>query len=295
MLASCSAKPIDTDDSGSIALVEEFFAHLEGGEAAQAAALTSMEFDDEFIDNDFYRASAALPSDMRIVNTSGYDSGGFEANVSYVTNDPDHPSTLDVRVRHDDDDNLTIASWDGSTVVHTSPSLFPGTLTVNATLDIDMTEGRTLTLLPAAYRAEYSDPGRLTHFVGQDSEFIANIPYSGDGPRLNATPALLPEVSDGVLAAIEDYQAACAEEGFVGSSCPNELVEYVGTALDSSVTAEWYTRPGPEIVYENGEFRATNDYQVELSSWEPGSIIDVTYSGVVSRDEGGDIVVTLED
>ncbi|WP_163541249.1 hypothetical protein [Occultella kanbiaonis] len=297
-LTACAPSPIDTDDTGSIALVEEFFAHLEAGEAAEAAALTNMDLADEFIDDDFYRASVALPSNARIVATSGYDDIGLTATVTYTLDDAADPVDLDVRVSPRDD-VLEISGWDGDSPVSIGPANAPGSITVNGELEYAVAdEGNALTLLPAAYAAEYHDPTGLTHLLGQDSTFTATIPqrYGADaassGARLTATPTLLPDVAPGLLDAIEGLQAACAGEGFTGTSCPEELTETLEQPLDPSVTAEWFREPGPEILFIDGTYQATSTYRIVFSD-DNVSIMTVSYTGTVTRDAAGAIDFTL--
>ena len=295
-LTACSPAPIDTDDSGSIALVEEFFAHLEAGEASEAAALTDMDFADEFIDDDFYRASVALPSNARIVATSGDDSIGLTATVEYILDDPGDPIDLDIRVSPRDGE-LKISGWKSDGLITIGPVNAPGIVTVNGRLEYEVAEeGNTLTLLPAAYAGEYHDPTGLTHLIGQDSTFTASIPRllnddGSRGPRLNASPTLLPDVEPGLLAAIEDLQAACAEEHFAGPSCPEELTAALSEPLDSSVTAEWFREPGPEIYFTDDGYRATSTYQVVFSD-DAAPTMTVSYTGIVSRDPAGTIIFT---
>ncbi|MBZ2197960.1 hypothetical protein [Occultella gossypii] len=297
-LTACAPSPIDTDDTGSIALVEEFFAHLEAGEAAEAAALTNMDLADEFINDDFYRASVALPSNARIVATSGYDEIGVTATVAYTLDDAAESVDLDVRVSPRDD-GLEISGWEGDSPVSIGPGNAPGTVTVNGVLEYAVAdEGNTLTLLPGAYAAEYHDPTGLTHLLGQDSTFTASIPHrygdggASSGARLDATAVLLPDVEPGLLVAIEDLQAACAGEHFTGTSCPGELNEAFEQPLDASVTAEWFREPGPEILFIDGNYQATSTYSVRFSD-DNVSIMTVSYTGTVTRDAAGAIGFTL--
>lgn len=295
LLTGCAPSPIDTEDARSTALVEKFFAHLEAGEATEAAALTDMELADEFVDDSFYRASAALPSDAHIVDTDGSDAIGLTVTVEYTLDEPAVPVILSVRVSPRDG-HLKIAGWEGGSPITIGPANSPGTVTVNGTREYAVAdEGNVLTLLPGAYRAEYHDPTGLTDLIGQESTFTAIVPVqSGNGgrgsARLNATPALRPDVESGLLDAIDDLQVACAEEHFIGPSCPEELIEVRDQPLDASVTAEWYRDPGPEIRFVDGSFQAVSSYTIRFSD-DTEPTMTVSYSGTLTRDSANAIAL----
>lgn len=298
-LSACAPTPLDTDDSESIALVEEFFAHLEAGEAAEAAALTSIDFTDEVVDDAFYGASAALPTDATIVSTTGDDASSLSAVVEVTLDSVPERVQLEVRVARDDDE-LRIAGWRGGSPITIGPADVPGTLTVNGALEYTLADSRnTLMLLPGVYTGEYDDPSRLTRLIGQEDSFTAVVPelavsetVAPGGPaRLDATPVLASDVEPGLRDAVEALQDACAAEGFAAPACPDELAAVVPEPLDSAVTAEWFREPGPEFRFVDGRFEATSSAQVRFSD-DTLPLTTVSYSGTISRDASGRIVLT---
>ncbi|UTT59701.1 hypothetical protein [Cellulosimicrobium cellulans] len=74
-LVACAPGAPDTDTTESVAVVEDFFAKLEAGRASDAAALTTIDLDEDLVDDDFYRASVARPTDARVVASSGSPAG----------------------------------------------------------------------------------------------------------------------------------------------------------------------------------------------------------------------------
>ncbi|MDD9151015.1 hypothetical protein PUY80_00375 [Plantibacter flavus] len=295
-LTAC-ARPIDTDDSDSIALVEAFFAHLEAGEATEAAALTSIDFPEEFIDDDFYRASDALPSDARIVKTTGYDAGGFTATVEYTLEGAEGTGRLELRVVPEEGE-LRIASWRGDGPITISRMESVGTVTVNDQLKYVLAEdGNELQLLPGAYAVAFEDPTGLVKLIGKEDAFTAYVPdlvdadgqATGDG--FSFSPAFMSDVEPGLAAAIEGLQAACGAEHFVGPSCPEELTSVLPGPLGDAVTAEWFREPGPEIVLIDGEYHATSAFRIRFSD-DALPILTVSYTGVLTRDAAGTIAFT---
>ncbi|MFD0559577.1 hypothetical protein FB566_0224 [Stackebrandtia endophytica] len=294
-LVGCAAAPIDTDDSGSIALVEEFFADLEAGKASEAAALTSMDFGEEFVDDDFYRASAAFPTDARIVETSGYDAAAFSAIVEFTLEGADVPATLEVRTTREGDE-LKISGWRGDSAIAIGPFPAAGTVTVNDRLEYVLAaEDNRLTLLPGAYSVEYDDPTGLLQLSGRDAAFTAYVPeiVTANGEVLAAgfqvVPTFMPDVEPGLYEAVGQLQAACAEEGFIGPSCPAEFTW--DEPFDGSVTAEWFRGPGPEIRLVDGGYQATANYQVRFSN-DTAPVMTVSYTGTIGRDASGAVTFT---
>jgi hypothetical protein len=294
-LTGC-ARGIDTDDSGSTALVEEFFAHLEAGEATKAAALTTIDFPEEFIDDDFYRASDALPADARIVETRGYDSGGFRATVEYTFDGAEASGTLELSVSREDGE-LRITGWRGDTPITIGGIESAATVTVNDQLEYPLAEdGAELQLLPGAYGVRYEDPTGLTKLLGTEDAFTAYVPdLGGDEGQadFSFSPAFAADVEPGLAAVVEGLQAACAAERFVGSSCPTELTASLPEPLGESVTAEWFREPGPVFTLIDGEYHATSSFRVRFSD-DALPITTVSYTGVLTRDPAGAIAFTPE-
>lgn len=288
-LAGCAAG-IDTDDSGSRAVVEKFLDHLEAGEATAAAALTEMEFGDEFIDDDFYKASAALPTDAKIVKTTGYDDFGFSATVEFVLDDPAEPQSLDLRVV-EDDGVFTIASWWGYIPIRIGPFPAHGTVRVNDTLEYTLAdEGNELDLLPAVYNLEYTDPtGLLRLGVDDDTSFTVTSPNNGEG--FSIVPSFMPDVEPAITAEVERLQNACASEGFTGPSCPAELIDAV-TASPAAATmpAEWFRANGLDIRMKGDGYEATAIYDVRSDGLP--DLVTVSYVGAVTRDASGAVIFT---
>lgn len=298
LLTACAPTPIDTDNSQSIALVEEFLADLEAGKATEAAALTAIDFDQRFIDDDFYRASAALPTNTRIVETSGYDSGGFVATVEYTLDGIDSPGTFRLQTTRDEgDEDLKIDFWGLNPEVRIAARPAAGTFTVNGQYEFVVEEENVLTLLPAAYAVEYHDPTGLLTPLGKDSEFTAYEPEIVDASGalvadgLSIAPTLMPDVEPGVYAAIKNLQAACTEEQFVGPSCPDELIENLAGPLDTSITADWFRDPAIQFEYVDGGYHASTGYKVKFSD-DSLPMMEVSYSGEVTRDGSGGIAFT---
>jgi len=287
-VAAC-APSVDTDDSGSIAVVEEFLAHLEAGEATAAAALTDMEFSAELVDDDFYAASAAIPRDARIVSTEGYDGAAFRATVEYVLDDPARPESLEVRVR-EDDGAFAIAGWTDDLPVRIGPYPAAGVVEVNGEIEYTLAdEGNELLLLPGLYTLTYLDPTRLLQVDGvQDPSFTLLVP-SVDRPVI--VPGFLPDVVPAISAELDRLQAACQAEGFTGPSCPAELVDAMAlTPVSPSANVLWFAQSGPELVLTDGGYELHASYLFE--SDELPRTIDVSYSGAVTRDASGAVVLT---
>ena len=287
-LAGCTAGE-KTDDSGSIAVVEKFFAHLESGEASAAAALTEMDFPEELIDDKFYAASAALPSDSRILQTEGYDGGGFSATVQYVLDDPSEPVTLEVTVGELEDE-LRVSGWRFNSPLRIGPVPAAGVVTVNEQLEYTLAEeGNELLLLPAIYSFTYNDPtGLLLLNGGEGNSFTAAVPGSD---TVSIVPSFLPDVVPAVRDNVERLQSDCEEEAFTGPSCPTELIDAMKIAQDSGpVTVEWFREAGADIVWKDGSYESTMSYRVH-SEQLPQDVV-VSYTGAVTRNSAGDVVFT---
>jgi len=286
-LTGCAAG-IDTDDTGSVAVVEKFLKHLEAGEATAAAALTDLDFADELIDDDFYAASAALPTDARIVKTSGYDDFGFSATVEFVLDDASAPESLDLTVR-ENDGVFTIVRWSSYLPVRIGPYPAHGVVRVNNTLDYTLAKaGNDLTLLPAAYALEYTDPtGLLRLGAEDDTSFTVNSPNRGEG--FSIVPSFLPDVEPSITTEIERLQNACAAEGFTGPSCPPGLVDAV-TASPGAATSsgEWFRDSGIDIRMKGDGYEATSSYTFRND--ELPDLITVSYTGTVTRGASGAVV-----
>jgi len=287
-LTGCAAKGIDTDDTGSVAVVEKFLEHLEAGEATAAAALTDLDFADELIDDDFYAASAALPTDARIVKTSGYDDFGFSATVEFVLDDASAPESLDLTVS-ENDGVFTIVRWSGFLPLRIGPYPAQGVVRVNDTLEYTLAEaGNDLVLLPAAYALEYTDPtGLLRLGAEDDTSFTVNSPNRGEG--FSIVPTFRPDVEPSITTEIERLQNACAAEGFTGPSCPPELVKAV-TASPGAATSsgEWFRDSGLDVRMKGDGYEATSSYTFRND--ELPDLITISYTGTVTRDASGTVV-----
>lgn len=289
-LAGCSAGA-EAGDSESRAVVDEFLAHLEAGEATAAAALTDMPFPDELIDDSFYAASLALPSDARIVATEGSDGGPFTATVSYVLDDPQVPETLDVRVAEQAGE-YTIIGWTDDLPLTVGPFPAAGVIEVNGLVDYTLADaGNELLLLPGLYSFSYDDPtGLLRLSDGTESPFEVRSPRSSD---IGIVPAFLPDVVPSVTAEIERLQVQCGEAGFTGPSCPPELTQAAALSpVASPASADWFLESGLDIVFDDSGYRASATYLVQ--SDQLTADVTATYTGAVSRDAAGTVVFTPE-
>ncbi|MBE9926952.1 hypothetical protein G8C93_13755 [Cellulosimicrobium cellulans] len=291
ILAGCAPGTVDTDTTESVAVVEDFFARLEAGRASDAAALTTVDLDEDLVDDDFYRASVARPTDARVVASSG-SSVGASVTVEFTLDGVDGPVSLEVRTTRDGDRTMISDLGTADTVGAGQP--VPGTLTVNGQVEYPAAELTPVTLLPGAYAVEYTDPNGLLEGLGRGSSFTAYVPdvVREDGVVAEGfafAPTLMPDVEPGVEEAVERLQAACEDEGLTGPSCPSELVE---NARETSRT-EWFAEPGPVIRYVDGAYEATAEYTVLL--WDDGDLpaeVRASYAGTVSRDASGKIAFT---
>lgn len=291
VLAGCAPGAVDTDTTESVAVVEDFFASLEAGRASDAAALTTIDLDEDLVDDDFYRASVARPTDARVVASSG-SSAGASVTVEFTLDGVDGPVSLEVRTTRDGD-RTTISDLGTADTIGAGQPV-SGTLTVNGQVEYPAAELTPVTLLPGAYAVEYTDPTGLLEGLRRGSSFTAFVPdvVREDGVVAEGfafTPTLRPDVEPGVEEAVEGLRAACEDEGLAGPSCPSELVE---NARETSRT-EWFAEPGPEIRYVDGAYEATAEYTVLL--WDDGDLpveVRASYTGTVARDAAGKVTFT---
>lgn len=287
-LTGCTAGEYP-DDSTSIAVVEEFFGHLVSGEATAAAALTDIDFQQELVDDDFYAASPAVPTEARITKTHGEDGGAFSATVEYVLDDPTQPVTLDVQVR-DRDGDMKISGWEFDVPFTLGPTPSAGVVTVNGQIEYNLADsGNELRLLPGLYEMTYEDPTGLTQLEGHDRDtFTVTVP---DRAGVSLVPMLLPDVEPAVTAEIERLQAACESENHTGDSCPAELVAAMEHASAGEPTAiEWYRESGPDFQFTGGTYEATSSYLVHSDQLPQD--VTVTFTGTVARDDSGTVTFT---
>jgi len=286
-VAGC-AKGIDTDASGSIAVVEKFLVHLEAGEATKAAALTDLVFADEFIDDDFYAASAALPTDAHIVETTGWDDVGVTATVEYVLADASEPESLEISVDEKDGEFTITRLWRDLNL-DIGPYPAQGVVRVNDTLEYSLAESNELSLLPALYNIEYVDTTGLLR-LGEDN----NTSLTVESPNLDVltiVPGLMPDVDPAIRAEVERLQATCVAEGLTGPSCPTELVEAATASPGAAAEeTEWFRQNGPDLWMKGKGYEATMAFQLRNEQLPKGLI--VTYTGIVTRDASGAVVFT---
>ncbi|MBP1326498.1 hypothetical protein JOF28_001730 [Leucobacter exalbidus] len=288
-LVGCAASAPAPDNSGSIEVIEQFFDHLEAGEATAAAALTDVDFDAALIDDDLYAASAAIPSDARIVSTVGDGWTGVTAQVEYVLDDQAHPETLELRARTQDG-VPKITGLGSHLSVHISLLPYAGTLTINDafTFTPSEVESGSITLLPARYDFTYADPtGLLEMTDAEDSAFTVQTPTDD----LHAIrPTFRPDVEPAVAAEIQRLQGACEDEGLTGPSCPSELVEALRDVADpAAISVSWFRQTGPDLVLTGQEYELAATYLARLE--EPRVTVTVSYAGRVTRDEAGTVVL----
>lgn len=291
MLGGCAAGEVDTDSSESTALVEEFFADLEAGRATDAAALTAIDFDKELIDDEFYRASVALPTKARIVTSSGSQAGA-SVTIEFALEGVTTPVSLEVHTTREGDE-LRISDLGTTDTIGAGRSV-PGTLTINGRREYQVAELTRVTMLPGAYSVEFTDPTGLLEGLGRDSSFTAYVPAvrTPDGETVAEgfafAPTFRPDVEPGLKEALEQLQAACEKDGFTGPSCPTEFT--LGPRKDS--LPEWFRQPGPEIRLIDGSYEVTARYAVVFWNGDVSTKFDATYTGVISRDASGKIALT---
>lgn len=291
-LAGCAPQPVDTDTSESTAVVDAFLAHLEAGEAREAAALTTIEFDDALVDDAFYRASAALPTDAHIVSSAG-SADGAAVTVEFAFDGVDAPVTLELGTSRDGEevkiDRLGPAERIGA------PAPVPGTLIVNDRVEFPLLEpAAEVSLLPGAYAVEYADPTGLLEGADGASAFTAYVPevVAADGSIIGTgfafTPVFMQDVEPGLADALARLQAACEADGFAGPSCPAGFP----TEPRESSSTEWFPKTEPQIVFLDGEFATTAKYDVVFWNGDDSTTVEASYTGTVSRDASGSITFT---
>lgn len=299
-LAGCSPSGSvsgDGETSESVALLEEFFGHLEAGETSDAAAMTSIDFPAEFLDEDFYAASAALPSDAKVVTTKGSDEYTVTATVEFVLDDPENPASATFQVKNDDGER-TISWRDEKFSIINIAS--PGRIVVNGELAYAMqpTGAHDLFLLPALYDIVYDDPTGTTQ-LGDDgtNEFTLPWPLDDADPASdfpsNATvshwnlsvSAWVPtDVIAAADAQIDALTAACVAEGMTGPSCPPEVLAYGKPLVDPS-TVEWFRAPATAPVISDGRVEYSKGFTVRADGdTYPETAV---YTGTLTRDADG--------
>lgn len=306
-LAGCAA---DADVSGdgpteeSVAVLEEFFDHLEAGESAEAAALTDVDFPSEFIDHDFYAASAAKPTDAQIVETSGADSHSVTATVEYVLDDPDNPVATTYTVKNTDGDRSV--SWSSAGQYSLIMVSSPGRIMMNGTLEFPMNDGgQDLVLLPGLYDVSYVDPTGTTHLDGDGAnEFTLPHPVVDDtaaaafpenvsvtGSAVSITAFVGSSVTDAVEEEVADLTAQCVEEKMVGPSCPPEIREYGSTFADPS-TAEWFEDPNlTGVTVTDGAVQYSMGFSVVVDGNRLP--MQAVYEGTVTQSDDGVVEYTM--
>lgn len=303
-LVGCTASG-DTSGNGpteaSVAVLDEFFAHLENGESAEAAAMTSIDFPEEFIDEDFYAASAALPTDATVIDVEGSDEYSVTATVEYVLDDPENPMTATYKVKNTDGERRISWSNDSFVVINVGS---PGRLVLNDEMEYPMSaEASRVFLLPALYDFSYDDPTGTTQLDpdGTNEFTVAwpmdDRPSDADLPaRVNVSTANVSviayvetEVTDAVDAQIEELTAACVAEGLAGPSCPASVVEYTKPLVDPS-SVEWLREPGYGISSTDGVVEYSKGFTLRADGDSyPGHAV---YEGTVTRDADGVVTFT---
>ncbi|WP_144875935.1 hypothetical protein [Microbacterium sp. 1.5R] len=292
----------DGDTTESVALLEEFFGHLEAGETADAAAMTSIDFPTEFLDEDFYAASAALPSDVKVVPTKGSDDYTVTATVEFVLDDPENPASATFQVKNDDGER-TISWRDEKFSIINIAS--PGRIVVNGELEYAMQpEGaHDLFLLPALYDIAYDDPTGTTQ-LGDDgtNEFTLPWPLDDADPasdfpsnaavthwNLTVSAWVPSDVIAAAEAQIDALTEACVAEGMTGPSCPPEVLTYATPLVDPS-TVEWFRTPSMAPVVTDGRVEYSKGFTVRADGAtypEPA-----VYTGTVTKDADGTVTFT---
>ncbi|MFK4761437.1 hypothetical protein ACI3KS_10930 [Microbacterium sp. ZW T5_45] len=312
-LAGCAASAT-VDGNGpteaSVALLDEFFDHLGAAETTEAAAMTSIDFADEYLDVDFYRASVSLPSNARVIATKGSDEHTVTATVEYVLDGPDEPVTAEYTVKNFDGERLISWSSEGKMSFINVGS--PGRLVLNGEKEFPIAaEAYTATLLPALYDFAYVDETGTTHLDADGTdEFALPIPYElprgsdtlpgfdiPDKVSLNiASLSLSVFVGTDIVkpadAEIIELRDACTAELLVGPSCPPALLDVPITVADPS-TIEWFGASNADwsevtdgsVAYAKG-FTLRFDGNVYP---EP-----VVYEGHITRDDDGTVHFTRD-
>lgn len=305
-LAACTPSG-STDGSGpteqSVAVLEQFFTHLENGETTNAAALTSIDFPAEYLDEAFYAASAALPSDARVIETTGSDEHTVTATVEYVLDDPEKPVTSTFKVRNDDGDRTVSWKKEYLAVINAGS---PGRLVLNGDMEFAVSpDAGKAFLLPALYAFTYVDPTGITHLdTDGTDEFTVPWPMDGEPSAsglpdainlsssvVSTTATVAPEIIDAVESQITELTTACVAEAMAGPSCPAAVLEYSKPLIDPS-TVEWFQDPNYGIEIADGRV----EYSMGFSVRADGEVYPVpaVYEGTVTRDADGAVVYTRE-
>lgn len=303
-LAGCTASA-DTSGNGpteaSVAVLDEFFAHLEKGESAEAAAMTSIEFPEDFIDEDLYAASAALPSDAKVIDVEGSDEYSVTATVEYVLDDPENPMTATYKVKNTDGERRISWSSESFGVINVGS---PGRLVLNGEIEYPMSaDAEQVFLLPALYEFTYDDPTGTTQLDPDGTnEFTVAWPMddqpSGAGlpARVNVSTANVSvlayvekDVTDAVDTRIEELKVACVAEGLAGPSCPDSVVEYDKPLVDPS-SVQWLREPDYGVSVSDGvvEYSKGFTLRADGDSYPTPAV----YEGTVTRDADGVVTFT---
>ncbi|SCB86290.1 hypothetical protein GA0061084_0552 [Arthrobacter sp. NIO-1057] len=285
----------------SVALLDEFFKHLEAGETSAAAALTDIDFPEEFLDTDFYKASAAIPSRAKVVQSEGNDDSVVDATVEFVLDDPKHPQTATFKVKDSDGQRVATGWGEKFSIINTAS---PGHIIVNGELEYAMkrNDGHDLLLLPALYDISYEDPTGMTQ-LGADGTNEFDMPWPFDKSGTYEIPANV-SISPGALlvsaqveaesiadvdAQIDALTAACVQESLSGPSCPDNLPKKPRALIDSS-SVQWFELPGYGVLPSDGRVEYSKAFTVEAdgASYAQSAI----YSGTLMKDSDGKIVFT---
>lgn len=301
-LAGCAASADVNpkgEDKASIAVIEEFFAHLEAGETTEAAEMTEIDFPKTSLDEDFYTASGVTPSDVKVIETSGDDSYAVTATVEFVLDDPDHPATAELKVTNTDGERTI--GWDYSTYSLINVGS-PGHIVINDELEFGMSnDAHMLTLLPGLYDFEYVDPTGTTHLDPDGTnEFSLALPVSGpvsdlpeevyaSGGSMTITSFVQLATLDAVDAEIDRLTEACVAESMAGPSCPAAVLEN-DAPLRGSTSVEWFGSADYGMKVTDGNVEYSKGFTVRT---EDGVFpFDAVYVGDVTQDADGTVTYT---
>lgn len=304
--ALCGCSPsMSTSTEGettqSVALLDEFFKHLEAGETSAAAALTDIDFPEKFIDTDFYKASVAIPSQAKVVQSEGNDDSVVDVTVEFVLDDPKHPQTATFKVKNSEGQRVVTGWGEKFSIINTAS---PGHIIVNGELEYAMkrNDGHDLLLLPALYDISYEDPTGMTQ-LGADGTNEFDMPWPFDKSGTYEIPANV-SISPGALsvsaqveaesiadvdAQIDALTAACVQESLSGPSCPDSLPKKP-RALNDPSNVQWFELPGYGVLPSDGRVEYSKGFTVEAdgASYAQGAV----YSGTLTKDADGKIVFT---
>lgn len=287
------------EDAASIAVIEEFFAHLEAGETTEAADMTEIDFPQTSLDEDFYTASGVTPSDVKVIETSGDDSYAVAATVEYVLDDPDHPATAELTVTNTDGERTI--GWDYSTYSLINVGS-PGHIVINDELEFGMSnDAHKVTLLPGLYDFEYIDPTGTTQLDPDGTnefslafpvaETVPGLPADVDASRSSTSITSFVEqpTIDAVDAEIDRLTEACVAESMAGPSCPAQVLDY-DAPLRGSTSVEWFRSADYGIKVTDGNVEYSKGFTVRT---EDGVFPeDAVYVGDVTQDADGTVTYT---